>query len=139
MRGKKMSVEERVVKMESDKRERRKIFKELCDHLRRGYSMDCFGPLSDTSIRSYINLYPEEFNKRELEEALREAKQSWEDIGRKQSNGSCMGNSRSWYYNMANRYGWRERLEVEAEHKGSIAVQVVSYATNKGCSDTEKG
>lgn len=131
MKGKKMTVKERLEKLERDKSERRKIFKELCDHVSNGYSLDCFGALSDKSIASYLLQYPEEFVREELDDALRRGKNFWEGVGIRQANGSCLGNSRTWYYNMANRYGWREKLEVEAEHKGSVNVNVVSYASQQ--------
>jgi hypothetical protein len=131
MKGKKMNCIERKKKIELDKNERRKVFKELCAHIQNGYSLDCFGPLSDTTIRSYLKQYPDEFIEQELQDSLRKAKNNWEEIGLRQANGSCLGNSRSWYYNMANRYGWREKLEVEAEHKGSVNINVVSYASKK--------
>lgn len=131
MKGRKLTAVERRVKVENSAIERRKVFAELLKHLQAGYSLDCFGPLSETSIKSYLKLYPKEFVWEDLEQALRDAKSGWEDLGRRQANGSCLGNSRSWYYNMVNRYGWRERHEVEAEHKGSVNVNVVSYRSNK--------
>lgn len=138
MKGKKMTPRERGEMIAGDKNERRKIFKELCDHLKRGYSLDCFVPLSDFSIRKYLKLYPEEFCEEELQETLREGKVNWETIGMRQADGSCLGNSRSWYYNMANRYGWREKIDIEAEHKGQVSVNVVSYASKKVLQDSEK-
>lgn len=136
MKGKKLSSKERIEKLEQDKSERLKIFKELCNHVAQGYSLDCFGPLSITSIRKYLNLYKEEFVQEELDNAMRQGKIFWEGIGRRQANGECLGNSRSWYYNMANRYGWREKIDIEAEHKGQVNVSIVSYATKKQSTDT---
>ena len=131
MKGKKLSYKERVSKLESDSIERRRVFKELCEHLSRGYSLDCFALLSDVSIKKYLNIYKEEFVQEELEDALRNGKQMWEGIGHKQAQGECLGNSRSWYYNMANRYGWRDKIDIEAEHKGNVSVNIVSYASSK--------
>jgi|SRR5690242_4253688 len=131
MKGKKLTVRERKEKLEACKTERRKTFKELCDHVSQGLSLECFGPLGPDSIRKYLKTYPEEFVQEELDNAMRNGRDWWEKIGRSQANGSCLGNSRTWYYNMANRYGWREKLEVEAEHKGQVSVNVVSYATQK--------
>ena len=71
MKGKKLSVKERMQKVEQDKNERRKIFRELCAHVRAGYSLDCFGPLSEVSIRTYLKKYPEEFIGEELENAMK--------------------------------------------------------------------
>lgn len=131
-----MTSKERIAKLERDAVERRKIFKELCDHVASGKSLECFAPLSDQSVRNYLKLYPLEFVEEELIEAKRKGRDTWEELGIRQANGSCLGNSRTWYYNMANRYGWRERLDIEAEHKGNVQVQVVSYASKRPPQDT---
>lgn len=138
MKGKKLSYKERVEKLEADAIERKKIFKELCEHVEKGYSLDCFVPLSVVSIRKYLQTFSEEFVQEELDAAMRKGKIYWEDIGTRQANGQCLGNSRSWYYNMANRYGWRDKLDIEAEHKGQVAVNIVSYASSKPLQCTEK-
>jgi hypothetical protein len=131
MKGKKLTHKEKIMKLEADKNYRRSIFKDLCAHVARGYSLDCFPSLSIVSIRLYLKTYPEEFIQEELDNSLREGKIYWEDIGSRQANGNCLGNSRTWFYNMANRYGWKERLDIEAEHKGTVNVNVVSYASQR--------
>lgn len=136
MKGKKLTIKERTAKLEADKQERSKIFKELCDHLREGMSLDSFGPLDHTSVHKYLKVYPEEFIREEFDQALRNGRDWWERIGRRQSSGDCMGNSRTWFYNMANRYGWREKIDIEAEHKGQVQVSIVNYATSKSSKNT---
>ena len=138
MKGRKATYKERVSKIEADKSERRKVFEKLLAHLRRGYSLESFAELSTVSIRKYINLFKEEFVEEELDEAMRQGRLAWEDIGHKQATGACLGNSRTWYYNMANRYGWRDKLDLQAEHKGQVAVSVVSYASQKSSTDTQE-
>lgn len=138
MKGKKLTYKERVLKLESDSTERRRIFNLLCQHLADGYSMESFSELSVNSIKRYINLFKEEFVEEELEEARRKGRDAWERIGRKQADGECLGNSRSWFYNMANRYGWREKIDIEAEHKGQVAINIVSYASSKQSTDTRE-
>ncbi len=103
MKGKKLSAKERIEKLEADKNERRKIFKELCEHVGRGMSVESFPPLSANSIRKYLKDYPEEFCQEELDNAMRQGRDWWENVGRRQANGECLGNSRTWFYNMANR------------------------------------
>lgn len=131
MKGKKMTCSERKKKLESDKTTRRQTFKELCIHLAKGLSLDCFSALSKDSIITYCDKFPDEFIKEELQQAIRDGKDWWENIGRSQANGSCMGNSRTWYYNMSNRYGWRDKVDIESENKHSVSVNVVSYASTK--------
>lgn len=108
---------------------RKVAFKELCDHVAKGYSLDSFPLLCKKTIEKYFLKYPEEFVRDDFEKALRKGRLMWEDIGVKQSLGTCLGNSRTWYYNMCNRYSWAERSQIEAEHKGNLALEIVSYAT----------
>lgn len=131
MKGKKRTCAERQAKLENDKTERRKVFKELQAHLARGLSIDCFPPLSKRSIYDFCKAYPDEFTLEGLEDAARQGKLWWENIGTSQANGSCMGNSRTWYYNMSNRYGWRDKVDIESDNKHSVSVNVVSYASTK--------
>lgn len=138
MKGKKLTLKERNEKLERDQNERRKIFKELCAHVERGYSLDCFGEMSVFTIKKYLKTYPEEFCEEELEEAVRKGKGHWEEIGYRQANGACLGNSRTWYYNMVNRYGWHEKSQIETEHKGQVNVNVVSYASQKASQPIKK-
>ncbi len=137
MKGKRVTIKERREALTQSAIERRKVFKELLTHLGAGYSIESFAELSKESIYEFVKAYPEEFCEEEIVAAKRKGQQLWESIGHRQANGTCLGNSRTWYYNMANRYGWRDKIEVEAEHKGSIAVNVVSYATQKALRDSE--
>lgn len=139
MKGKKRTVVQLHHYIEESALERRKIFKELLKHIEAGFSLESFPPLSENSIKTYLERFKEEFVEEELRQAMRQGRVMWESIGKRQADGQCLGNSRSWYYNMANRYGWREKIDIEAEHKGSIEVSVVSYATKKALTDTPKG
>lgn len=138
MKGKKLTHKEKMQKIESSAMERHKIFRELCTHIRTGYSLDCFGPLSETTIKSFLKRFPDEFIEEQLHEAVRDGKGYWESLGRKQSDGSCLGNSRSWFYNMANRYNWSEKAKIEAEHSGNLNVNIVNYARAKSSTDTSE-
>lgn len=138
MKGKKMTIIERQKKIESDIPERKRLFKELRDHLAKGLSLDCFSALSKETIFSYCEKYPDEFNKEELQQSVRDGRDWWENIGRSQANGSCMGNSRTWYYNMSNRYGWRDKVDIESDNKHHVNVNVVSYASTKSSTDNKR-
>lgn len=131
MKGKKLTHKERVEKLEADSNERRRICRELCAHLAEGYSLESFSEISTNSLRKYINLYKEEFPQEEIDLAMQKGRDMWESIGRRQAMGDCLGNSRTWFYNMAHRYKWSDRVNVETEHKGNVNVNVVSYAASK--------
>ena len=129
--GRKKSWEKGTLSLREDKTARVKMFEKLCQHVRSGYSLDCFSALSIVKVRELMKDFPEDFDENKLEMAMRDAKMFWENIGKQQAQGLCLGNSRSWYYNMANRYGWSDRQRIEAEHKGAVSVNVVSYASQK--------
>jgi len=118
-------------KLEESVEYRYKIFEKLLSHISEGYSIDCFSDMSVGAVHAAIGRYPQEFDKESLARAERDGKAGWERIGREQATGRCLGNSRSWYYNMAHRYGWSDRVDARVEHAGSVAVEVVSYARPK--------
>jgi len=137
-RPKRMSGTEIRKKMEQSKEYREEIFERLLTHIRAGYSVDCFSELGTAAIEACCVKFPFEFVKEELVRAEREGKSGWEKIGRQQSTGQCLGNSRSWYYNMSHRYGWSDRVDARVEHAGSVAVEIVSYARNVKPLDVEE-
>jgi hypothetical protein len=138
MKGKKINAKERIENLRINKDARKAVFKELITHVKSGLSMDCFGPLSENTISLFLKDFKEEFIQEDLDDAIRHAKGYWEGLGRAQANGTCMGNSRSWYYNMAQRYGWRDKIDIQAEHKGSVEVSIVNYAGATKLTDIPK-
>lgn len=135
-RGVKLGARERKVKLANDPVFRRAVFKDLLRHIEAGYSLDCFDQLSEIAIKNYLITYPEEFIEEELADSIRKAKGYWEGLGTRQANGSCLGNSRSWFYNMANRYGWQDKIDIKAEHAGQVEVSIINYATQRLSQDT---
>ena len=113
----------------SDASARRRSFDRLMRHIRQGYSIRSWGEYSEKVVKTFLDTYPEEWDSEELERAQREGMCYWEGLGRAQSDGTCMGNSKSWIYNMVNRFGWTDRSEVKQESSGGIEVRVVNYAT----------
>lgn len=130
MKGKKLSYKERVEKIKTNASERRKVFNSLLEHLRGGLSVEAFPLINHRVIREIIKNHPLECPVEELEHAIDEGRAFWEKLGRRQADGSCAGNSRTWFYNMANRYGWSDRQHVENKHDGQVNVNIVSYATS---------
>lgn len=115
----------------ASKEGRTELFKELKKHVENGFSLDCFATLSSVEIEQWLNEFPNEWIESELSESIRKAKAMWESIGYRQAQGTCIGNSRSWYYNMSNRYGWRDKIDQNIESKQSLTVNVVDYSKLK--------
>lgn len=127
-KGKRIGAVERTERLANDPSIRRQIFKELLSHLSEGLSQDAFPPMDPRTVKKYLTAYPEEFIQEEYDSALRRGRETWERIGHRQALGTCLGNSRTWFYNMSNRYGWRDKIDIEAEHKGQVNVSVITYA-----------
>jgi len=119
---------ERVAKAYDSPEYRIELFKSLLQHVSGGYSVDSWSGLNTSVLYTLMEKYPDEMPKDELDNALIEGKDSWERLGTEQANGSCTGNSRTWYYNMSNRYGWRDKVDVKSESSGQVQVNVVNYA-----------
>jgi len=131
MKGKKLSQQEYVIKLEKDKNERRKLHKAFCAHLAEGYSKESFSLTTRFTLERLHKSYPQDFPQEDIELALCDGRDMWETLGKRQASGDCMGNSRTWFYNMAHRYKWSDRIDVSNEHKGTVAVNIVSYASSK--------
>lgn len=109
---------------------RMECFNELLEHIEAGFSINCFESLSEAMIFEFLKNY-DEFCTMRLEISLRKAQSGWEKIGHEQATGKCIGNSRSWFYNMAHRYGWSDKVQVDANVKGNVNVSVINYSDVK--------
>ena len=129
MKGKKMGAREELALLESSSVYRRRVFKDLIAHIVKGMSIQCFSTMGEQMIFNYMTRFPEDFIASDLDKAMRDGQEGWENIGRRQAEGSCIGNSRSWFYNMAHRYKWSDRVDVTTEHKGEVKVNIVNYGS----------
>jgi hypothetical protein len=114
--------------LKEDQKYREWIHSKLLQHLREGFSPESLGIVAASTLQEYIKKHPETFDLGEIETAMNEGRNMWERLGHAQSNGKNLGNSRTWFYNMANRYGWSERSKVDVDAKQAVTVQVISYA-----------
>lgn len=88
----------------------------FCDHIRQGFSMDCFPEASARTIRHYAKAYPEDFPAEKLEAAAREGLLVWEQLGLQGAKGEIAKfSATAWMFNMKNRAGWRDRQETRSE------------------------
>ena len=128
MKGKRLTYKEKLARLHASKPERVALCSRLCQHLASGFSIDSFNEITADNMRTILEAYSEDFPRDDIECAMQAGRAMWENLGYKQAAGTCLGNSRTWFYNMSNRYGWSERTESKHEHKGAVAVQVVQYS-----------
>ena len=77
----------------------------------------------------YCAKYPNEFPTDMIEQARRERMLFWERIGIEGTTGKIQGyNSRSWEFNMKNRFRWSEKIELES--RGNV-VTSISFVERK--------
>jgi hypothetical protein len=121
---------------ESDKELRKWAFEELCAHIESGLSPQGFELLSVNTVNAWFERFPEEFRRDRYEISLRKGFNWWESVGKRQTLGTCNGNSRTWYYNMSNKYGWSDRQHVESNAKVTTQVQIVNYGDGNVVKDS---
>lgn len=148
MTGKRGSVRKAAEKRISDKytllsedsdegiKHRIEVFEELLEHLRRGYSLDSFGMASRDTILLMLKTHAAEWPEKDLWNAVRKGQELWESLGYKQAAGLSMGNASAWKFAMSAKYGWTDKIEVNANHSGNVDVTIVDYAKHKTSSDS---
>jgi len=102
----------------NDPESRREFWKDVCDHISQGYSMKSYPSADEDTIYSYAKKFPEDCPISDLDEAKRKSCFFWEKIGLAGATGKVDGfNSASWIFNMKNRFGWRDKQEID--HKST--------------------
>ena len=109
--------------------QRKKLLTEYLNHICCGYSDKSFTLCDMDTFVHYCKKYPNDFPTDMIERAKRERMLFWEKIGIEGTTGKIPGyNSRSWEFNMKNRFKWSEKIEVEST--GNI-VTSISFVERK--------
>lgn len=93
--------------------ERRALCERFCAHIEQGYSKKSFEECCLFTINRYIADFPEDFVG--IEEAYRKNLKFWEALGIDGTAGNIKNfNSRSWEFNMKNRFreDWADSKEI---------------------------
>lgn len=99
--------------------ERREAFRQVCDHIASGLSKECLTVCDWNTVEKYLVDYPEDFVREDLNESFRKGQYVWEALGLKGALGRVPNfNATSWIFNMKNRYGWKDKKELQ--HSGHI-------------------
>ena len=114
---------------------RQRVCKELKKHLAEGLSINCFTGCGGRLLQRLIKEFPEDFDLEDIDYAKDKGMNWWEKLGKSQASGENCGNSRTWFYNMSNRYGWSDKVDLKADIKGNVNVSVVNYGTPKVSTD----
>ena len=117
------------VKKKPDKRHRKykpSMGKELVKHMKEGYSFAAFAGrigVARSALYKWVDRYPE-FKAAKIE-ATEAALFFWERVG---IEGLYMGgkdnpfNATVWIFNMKNRFGWRDKQEVDVNVDATVKI-----------------
>lgn len=98
----------------------------LIDFLSQGYSLEAFCghvSLSKETLYRWFEEYPEFSNAKK--EAMTKCRAFWEKIGIDSATGkNTKSNSTTWIFNMKNRFGWKDKAEIDNNHSGSLDLNV---------------
>ena len=109
--------------------QRKKLLTEYLAHISSGYSDKSFTVCDMDTFNNYCTKYPNDFPTDMIEQGRRERLFFWEKIGIEGTTGKIQGyNSRSWEFNMKNRFRWSEKIELES--RGNI-VTSISFVERK--------
>ena len=100
----------------------------LFKHMAEGLSFASFGGLpkvkvSNVTLYTWLDVHPEFLKAKQEGEAA--SRYFWENLGRLGCVGKLPGfNLGAWVFNMKNRFGWRDRQDVELSGRGGGALEI---------------
>lgn len=100
--------------------------KMLVEHMRQGLSFEAFaGKIGkcEKTLFNWLELYPDFLQSKK--EGTAAARLFWERMGIEGISGNIQGfNATTWIFNMKNRFGWRDRHDLEHSASGNAQLQV---------------
>lgn len=112
--------------------QRKKLLTEYLNHICCGYSDKSFTLCDMDTFLVYCKKYPNDFPTDMIERGRRERLFFWERIGIEGTTGKIQGyNSRSWEFNMKNRFKWSEKIEVESTGNIVTSISFVERKTGR--------
>lgn len=119
----------------------RQLIAAYAEHRAEGYSKESFPDCDYRTIESHLEknpgLQPE---KEKIEQAERRGRFTWEKIGKDLATGKIEGNATSYIFNMKNRYGWKDKHEIDQNVNLTMPdIELVPFNYDDEAEDTEKG
>lgn len=106
----------------------------LIEHMKKGYSFESFGAVigrCEKTLFNWLDSYPDFLQSKK--EGTAYSRLFWEGLGIDGLRGNIPGfNATTWIFNMKNRFGWRDRHDLEHSASGNaqLQVQVVMNSPN---------
>ena len=107
--------------------ERKKVFKELCEHLEGGFSFAAFPYLAFDTIKSYCKRFPSDFESEKLQEAINKGRLFWEKLGTNGTSGKIDGfRDKTYQFIMMNKYNMSINQKSDVKVKAEVNVAELS-------------
>lgn len=99
----------------------------LVDHMSRGYSIEAFAGeigFSRSTIYNWLDKYPK--FKKAKEQGETKSQLHWEKLGMAGLTGKLKNfNATIWIFSMKNRFGWRDKQDIEQNSSGKMVHEYV--------------
>ena len=87
--------------------ERKKACARFCEHVAKGYTVNCFPDADWDTVKRYMKEFPKDFVPDQIKEAKRKGRALLEGAGLDAILGKNKDfNSKAWQFTMMNKYGW---------------------------------
>ena len=107
----------------------------LREHMQSGFSYEAFAGKIGIAIETLYNWEKKQPDFLEAKKiAVNEARYTWERLGIAGMTGKIIGfNATVWIFNMKNRFGWRDKRDIEhSTPEGQALAQVVIQIPDNG-------
>ena len=111
----------------------------LISHMEGGLSFESFGGRIDVNEDT---LYQWKHDHLEFSEAYKRGRLKsmlhWEEMGHDMVLAG-QGNATTWIFNMKNRFGWKDKQEIEQNNKGEININIKDYGPGHNTTTKTEG
>ena len=95
----------------------------VIDHMATGLSFEAFAAVigvAKETLYTWVDKHPEFMDAKK--EAFEKSRLFWEKVGVGQATGEIKGSSTTWIFNMKNRFGYRDKIEVSGDEDKPFAI-----------------
>lgn len=100
---------------------RKAMFDQLIKHLAEGWDQRHFPACDWDTVERYCDLYPEIFDVKQINDAIRTGKQKWAEDGKAVATGEKQGNGNVMKMFLSNKLGMRDRIDVREVPKSNLS------------------
>jgi len=113
-------------------KERRELCEEWCKHVRNGYSKESFPLCSNKTFDKYVKKFPRDFPADTIEQAEREGRLMWEQMGKLGTGGKLKGFNAMSYKFIIQTNTAEDRQEITSDPDNPMPASSVVILPDNG-------